>query len=374
MPAITRQGDTCTGHDDCPPSSLVGGESNVLIDGKPVGVVGSTYAPHGCDVHDPHSDVIASGSSTVFVNGKPVGRVGDAVSIGGTVASGSPTVTVDSLGPDDIVNFVKCTNNYIDNVNNLSEVDEVIFALPRIAQMEAHNNRDDESVQIGWLELSKMFAFWLSDKAFTMGASWEEGLAPVYRLSMPLSWYLSFNRFKEKFNELSKNALNIHGKNLLIKVLKSDPVWEKGGSFDFTLKEPKDWNKVYINSRKIDGDKREFIDGLNIALSSCNIKSLVSGNIKIKDNVRHITVSKLFIYVQDLFNFEGPQGYGYWSKKELDFWNLPLPPVLNGYYPLFNSSFEEFRERHNIGKDFISLSPTFEILDYEETKFTYTEN
>lgn len=61
MPAITRQGDTCTGHDDCPPSSLVGCESNVLIDSK------------------------------------PVGRVSDAVSIGGSVASGSPTVTVDSL-------------------------------------------------------------------------------------------------------------------------------------------------------------------------------------------------------------------------------------------------------------------------------------
>ena len=58
MPAATRQGDNCTGHDACPPVPLV------------------------------------EGSPNVFTNGQPAGRVGDAVSIGGSVQAGSGNVFI----------------------------------------------------------------------------------------------------------------------------------------------------------------------------------------------------------------------------------------------------------------------------------------
>ena len=94
MPAITRQGDSDTGHDACPGTPLSGGSPNVNINGKAAGRVGDSYVPHGCDIHAPHSGVIASGSATVFINGKSAGRVGDPVSCGGTVAQGSNNVIV----------------------------------------------------------------------------------------------------------------------------------------------------------------------------------------------------------------------------------------------------------------------------------------
>jgi len=94
MPAATRLGDNCTGHDSCPAVPLVEGSPNVFTNGQPSGRVGDHYASHGCVVHPGHQDVIAAGSSTVFINGIPAGRVGDSVSIGGSVRDGSSDVFI----------------------------------------------------------------------------------------------------------------------------------------------------------------------------------------------------------------------------------------------------------------------------------------
>lgn len=56
MPAVTRQGDACTGHGAFPPRPST------------------------------------AGSATVFANGMPLGRVGDPVACGSSVAAGSPNV------------------------------------------------------------------------------------------------------------------------------------------------------------------------------------------------------------------------------------------------------------------------------------------
>ena len=95
MPALTRQGDNCTGHDACPPRPLATGSPNVIVNGKRAGRVSADiYAAHGCDAHAPHSAVIASGSSNTFINGFSAGRIDDPVSCGGSVAEGSPNVFV----------------------------------------------------------------------------------------------------------------------------------------------------------------------------------------------------------------------------------------------------------------------------------------
>lgn len=96
MPAVTRLGDTCTGHECFPPRASTGGSPNVFCNGKPVHRVGDGWEAHTCThpkiPHGTHGGSLASGSSTVFVNGKPIGRVGDSVSCGSSVASGSPNV------------------------------------------------------------------------------------------------------------------------------------------------------------------------------------------------------------------------------------------------------------------------------------------
>lgn len=95
MPAATRQGDTCTGHDACPSRPLAKGSPNVFFNGQPAGRVSTDhYAAHGCIVHAPHSAVVLSGSSTVFINGCPAARVGDPVSCGGSVRQGSPNIFI----------------------------------------------------------------------------------------------------------------------------------------------------------------------------------------------------------------------------------------------------------------------------------------
>jgi uncharacterized Zn-binding protein involved in type VI secretion len=94
MAAATRQGDCCTGHDACSPTSLVGCSPDVFINGKGAGRVGDGYAPHGCVAHPSHSDHISSGSSTVFINGIPAARIGDAVTLAGSVRDGSSNVFI----------------------------------------------------------------------------------------------------------------------------------------------------------------------------------------------------------------------------------------------------------------------------------------
>ncbi len=92
MPAVTRRGDSCSGHDACSSVPLVSGSPSVFINGRPAGRINDQYQSHGCIAHASHQDHIAGGSSTVFANGKSLGRVGDSVSIGGSVSQGSPNV------------------------------------------------------------------------------------------------------------------------------------------------------------------------------------------------------------------------------------------------------------------------------------------
>ena len=90
----TRLGDCDSGHDNCPPRPLNSASPNVFINGKKAGRTGDSYPAHGCDIHPPHTGVIASGSDTVYINGKRAARIGDAVSCGGNVAEGSPDVDI----------------------------------------------------------------------------------------------------------------------------------------------------------------------------------------------------------------------------------------------------------------------------------------
>lgn len=94
MAAATRQGDCCTGHDGCSPTTLVGCSQNVFINGKGAGRVGDSYAPHGCVAHPAHRDSISSGSSTVFINGISAARMGDPVTLAGSVQDGSGNVFI----------------------------------------------------------------------------------------------------------------------------------------------------------------------------------------------------------------------------------------------------------------------------------------
>lgn len=92
MPAVTRLGDSCTGHGTWPPRPSTGGSGDVFVNGIPAHRQGDAWAVHCNDVPVCHAGSLAAGSGTVFVNDKQLGRVGDSVSCGSAVAAGSGNV------------------------------------------------------------------------------------------------------------------------------------------------------------------------------------------------------------------------------------------------------------------------------------------
>jgi len=92
MPAVTRLGDTCTGHGAYPPRNNTGASGNIFVNGIGVHRKGDGWAVHCNPRPSCHGSVLGGGSSTVYANGKPIGRIGDPVACGSAVASGSGNV------------------------------------------------------------------------------------------------------------------------------------------------------------------------------------------------------------------------------------------------------------------------------------------
>lgn len=89
--ALTRQGDTCSGHGCYPPRMNTAGSPSVFANGLPVHRQGDAWAVHACGSSS-HAGNLSAGSGSVFANGLPVGRIGDAVSCGSVAAKGSSNV------------------------------------------------------------------------------------------------------------------------------------------------------------------------------------------------------------------------------------------------------------------------------------------
>lgn len=82
MPAILRKNLDYAG------GLIVGGSTNVFVNGTGAVRVGDAVASHGGGAHG--SAVMSTGSSSVFCNGIPVCRVGDLASCGHAGTGGSP--------------------------------------------------------------------------------------------------------------------------------------------------------------------------------------------------------------------------------------------------------------------------------------------
>jgi uncharacterized Zn-binding protein involved in type VI secretion len=89
MPAITRLGDSSTGHGNAGPRPSEQGSGNVFVNSTAVHRLGDLWVDHHSP---PENATLSSGSSSVFANGLKVGRIGDSISCGDKVAAGSPTV------------------------------------------------------------------------------------------------------------------------------------------------------------------------------------------------------------------------------------------------------------------------------------------
>jgi len=91
MPAVSRKGDTCTGHGNYPPRASDSGSENVFVNGIAALRVGDHWETHRSGSHS-HDSTQAGGSTTVFCNGKGLVRIGDDIACGSAVAAGSQNV------------------------------------------------------------------------------------------------------------------------------------------------------------------------------------------------------------------------------------------------------------------------------------------
>lgn len=94
MPAAARLGDKASDHDGAPETPSTAASPNVRIDGIPAIRQDDAFESHACPDESEHSRSLVGGSGSVFINGKPAGREGDAISCGGVVIEGSPSVTI----------------------------------------------------------------------------------------------------------------------------------------------------------------------------------------------------------------------------------------------------------------------------------------
>lgn len=89
MPSVIRVGDLSVGHDGYPPTPVLDGTTDFLVNGKAVALVGSKWQDHRKGKHH-HSGVSTVGSTTFLVNGVGVVRTGDAINDGDHAGAGSP--------------------------------------------------------------------------------------------------------------------------------------------------------------------------------------------------------------------------------------------------------------------------------------------
>lgn len=98
FPALYAPGDVTTGHGCFPPVGYlpppVGASPNVMINGSLSHRVGDLTIPHLCSGPDIHPDVIATGDPTVLVNGRPIAIVGLSYLAPSGVVAGISSVNV----------------------------------------------------------------------------------------------------------------------------------------------------------------------------------------------------------------------------------------------------------------------------------------
>lgn len=136
MPAVSREGDSCTGHGGFPPRASTGGSGNVLVNGIGVHREGDGWATH-CLSSSCHDSALASGSSTVSANGQGIARLGDPVACGSGVATGSGNVFCDDRPPsvqlvsglgffpsDEVQNEVKNAKPVLETTTTNAVIDE----------------------------------------------------------------------------------------------------------------------------------------------------------------------------------------------------------------------------------------------------------
>jgi hypothetical protein len=132
------------------------------------------------------------------------------------------------------------------------------------------------------------------------------------------------------------------------------------------------WSLWYFNHYLV--DEIAIPDGLVAALRGFSLYSLAKGRAEAYDNGKfHVTVTDVYVFARDLFQFEPGKSYRYWSCPLKD-WSVLFVPGIS------DTSFEEvtsqdlinFQDNHNYGNDFQVMSNAHRVNDFQGIQFTYS--
>ena len=96
MPAMSKNGALTTGHEQYPPSTIIGTQTKVFADGVNVLVEGDAMVPHQkiSKPFDIHGGTVIGSTAKVFVGGKKAIMISDKITCGDFVAMGSNKVFI----------------------------------------------------------------------------------------------------------------------------------------------------------------------------------------------------------------------------------------------------------------------------------------
>ncbi len=291
-----------------------------------------------------------------------MGRVGDPISCGGTVAEGASNFIVGN-GNEQLRNKLMCEHNEILTRYTRKRDDDIFFCLPLIAE-HFGNNAFFEKDKKGWFYLRDMFYKWLSGKA---NADANKNPSPFW---VDIDWVLDFWVVNWIWDfELPYYIINEHAIESLKSILiKYNYLIKQNKEFDFINSPWEMWKPYYHQYYPIHGSIGGILGGVYAALGDFTIRFLTKGKIEYLGNSQYtLIIEQAAGFVYDVFNFEGEQGFGYWSceKKQISI----NAPNYDDYKEVSNKRFREFREDNKIGNDFLVLSQP-KIID-NFSQFTY---
>jgi uncharacterized Zn-binding protein involved in type VI secretion len=162
-----RLSDIDTGHPPSPPTPVITGSVNVLINSMPAGRQGDMLVPH-----HPGVRLINEGSSSVLINGQPAARVTDAINCGGVLITGSANVLIGDSPKQASPTPIKRLNIEFPNRPNHKSTPPPVSSEQTTPQVKtdtvtytnkSHNN--DTNVHIDPMTASKTDAIAYWDKA-----------------------------------------------------------------------------------------------------------------------------------------------------------------------------------------------------------------
>lgn len=346
MNKVVREGDVCTGHGGYPSRGCSQGSPDVFVNGLPVHRVGDKWDHHD-DGNGSHDAIMLEGANGVYVNGRPIAMTGCEISCGSKTHQGS----------DDVL--VYNSPAYPEPLITEDTDDCSVTRIPRTMRAK------------GWHRAANLMDQWF----FGEPNRNKSAVKPDSK-TITWAWLLGFGLAKERhdqlletdylFKEIAQDAivknLRDHGK------LTGER--EQFGNVEGDIFELHKWQFQHAKISIIDDyvEVLKSFDELAAALGSFAFYASSEGFVEPEGSGYRVTVERVAVYIRDHYDFEETpvpdsiwEGLGFVDQEDYNFlgsWNFKSGEIswsqeaTEGWCPIYNEDFRNWREQENHGKDY----------------------